>query len=96
MPSILDNMTKDEKREYLIGELLSGTMLVEFIKVNGELRKMPATLSPNLLPPKPLPSDANEPLTERKINTDVISVYCTDKFEWRSFRIDNVINITPL
>jgi uncharacterized protein YdaU (DUF1376 family) len=32
------------------------------------------------------------PKREKKVNLDVMNVWCLDKKEWRSFRIANVIS----
>jgi len=87
-----NKMTLDEKRNYLIEKLANGIHTVTFTKVNGEKRTMPCTLSSNLLPPVPIKEDTAK--KERKVNTDTLRVFCTDKNEWRSFRIDSVISIT--
>ena len=81
-------------REQLSELLHTGECVVEFTKINGEVRAMPCTLKAELLPPAPEP----KPLVEgqvpkvKKENPNVLSVWCLDKKEWRSFRIDNVIS----
>jgi len=80
-----------EKRQELTEILRSGVATVEFTKVNGERRVMPCTLQAELLPPaKPLA----EGKVERKENEQTLRVFCTDKQEWRSFRIDSVLSVT--
>ena len=81
-------------------ELLhTGECVVEFTKVDGTVRSMPCTLNEALLPPAPVhvtntdnPIDFPAPKKEKKVNPEVISVWCLDKKEWRSFRIANVIS----
>ena len=85
-------MSLDDKRNYLISMLSIGECVVEFTKVNGEHRVMPCTLSAQIIPPAPVKLSENK--SEKKVNTETIRVYCTDKNEWRSFRIDSVISIT--
>ena len=82
-------MTIDEKRDYITAKLLEGEVTVEFTKIDGTLRIMPCTLSPTIVPPAPIVENKKE----RKVSTEVIRVFCTDKKEWRSFRIDSVISI---
>lgn len=69
---------------------------VTFTKVDGTVRTMPCTLNEALLPVVeqivPVP-DAPLPKV-KKHNPAVMSVFCTDKQEWRSFRVENVISIT--
>jgi hypothetical protein len=89
----------DHTREQLSKLLQSGECIVEFTKVNGEIRSMPCTLNESLIPPPPVhftntdnPVDFPMPKREKKANPDVMSVWCLDKKEWRSFRIANVIS----
>lgn len=86
-------------REQLSDLLHSGECIVEFTKVDGTVRTMPCTLNEALLPPMPVhetntdnPIDFPAPRKEKKVNPDVMSVWCLDKKEWRSFRIANVIS----
>jgi hypothetical protein len=86
-------------REQLSDLLHTGECVVEFTKVNGEVRSMPCTLNEALLPPQPTHETNTDnsidfPVAkkEKKVNPDVMSVWCLDKKEWRSFRIANVIS----
>jgi hypothetical protein len=83
-------MTKEE----IVELLQAGVCKVTFTKVNGEVRQMPCTLKSELLPPVDS-NKLNEEKT-RKQNPDNLSVWCTDKNEWRSFKIANVQKITPI
>jgi hypothetical protein len=71
--------------------LLENECIVEFVKVNGEVRSMPCTLKPDLIPPQQPLAEGKEP---KKPNPNVTVVWCTDKKEWRSFRTDSLISIT--
>lgn len=70
---------------------------VTFTKVDGTVRTMPCTLNEAMLPPAPVHiTNTNNPIDfpkVKKVNPAVMSVFCTDKQEWRSFRVDNVISI---
>jgi hypothetical protein len=67
--------------------------MVEFTKVNGEVRSMPCTLKAELIPPAPVKVLAEGEVSKvKKENPEVMSVWCLDKKEWRSFRIVNVIS----
>jgi hypothetical protein len=86
-------------REQLSELLHNGECVVEFTKVDGTVRSMPCTLSEALIPPPPVhvtntdnPIDFPAPKKEKKVNPDVLNVWCLDKKEWRSFRIANVIS----
>ena len=78
-------------RDELINTLQAGIATVEFTKVNGEHRVMPCTLKPELLPVTTKPVSEGK---ERKENLSTVRVFCTDKQEWRSFRVDSVISVT--
>jgi hypothetical protein len=87
-------------REQLFELLHTGEYVVEFTKINGEVRSMPCTLKESLLPPPTVhitntDNSIDFPLLkkEKKVNPDVISVWCLDKKEWRSFRIANIISV---
>lgn len=66
---------------------------VTFTKVDGDVRVMPCTLREDLLPT--INSDNSDGKVKRA-NDTVLSVWCTDKNEWRSFRISNVTNLRVL
>ena len=74
--------------------LLENECVVEFTKVNGEVRSMPCTLDPRIVPPAPEPKVLveGEVPKVKKENPNVMNVWCLDKKEWRSFRIANVIS----
>jgi hypothetical protein len=81
-------------REQLSDLLHSGECVVEFTKVNGEVRTMPCTLKAELVPPAPEPKvlAEGEVPKVKKENPAVMNVWCLDKKEWRSFRIANLIS----
>ena len=87
-------MTTTITPEALRTLLLENECVVEFTKVNGEVRSMPCTLNPRIVPPAPEPKvlAEGEVLKVKKENLNVINVWCLDKKEWRSFRIANVIS----
>lgn len=72
-------------RNELIEALQAHKCVVKFTKVNGEVREMPCTLREDIVP-------KYEHKTERskQLNEKVLSVWCLDKQEWRSFRVDSV------
>ena len=75
-------------RNELIEALQAHKCVVKFTKVNGEVREMPCTLREDIIPKV-------EPKTERskQPNDKVLSVWCLDKNEWRSFRVDSVLEL---
>ena len=64
---------------------------VTFTKVDGSMRVMPCTLRAEALPPK-----LTESKHPRAVNETLISAYCLDKKEWRSFKVANVTNVKVL
>jgi hypothetical protein len=80
-------MNKDEIK----AQLQTGIFEVTFTKVDGSERVMPCTLKEDLLPAAAPRSDENTKV--RKVNDTNLSVWCTDKAEWRSFKVANVTNI---
>ena len=81
-------------RDNIADMLREGVCEVIFTKVNGESRTMPCTLKSDIIPPVSI-KELREERT-RKVNLDNLSVWCTDKNEWRSFKIANVQQITPI
>ena len=79
------NMTKDQVKKLLA----VGVATVTFIKKDGTVRVMQATLDPKNLPVV----EARVNATPRKENPDVVAVYDMEKNAWRSFRIDSVTSI---
>lgn len=69
---------------------------ITFTKVDGTIRTMPCTLKTQSLPPVPVKDITESREVEkpkRQQNHSLISVWCLDKKEWRSFRVMNVISI---
>jgi hypothetical protein len=93
-------MTNTTTPEELHKLLLKNECIVTFTKINGETREMPCTLREDLVPPAPVhetntdtPIDFPVVKKEKKVNPAVMNVWCTDKKEWRSFRIANFISV---
>jgi WYL_2, Sm-like SH3 beta-barrel fold len=72
--------------------LRKGVCEVTFTKVNRDLRTMPCTLKPELLPPVVITE--GEEKKERKISDTSLAVFVTDINEWRSFRLDSIHSIS--
>ncbi len=79
---IMDKLNFDDLNSLLKNNICE----VTFTKINGDIRVMPCTLMESQLPA----------ITEKTIdvtkavNQEVISVWCLDKKQWRSFRVANV------
>jgi hypothetical protein len=82
-------------RDWLKKMLQVGVTNVTFVKADGSLRTMKATLDPVVIP---LPAIPNALLTENKKektqNDDVCKVWDTEANAWRSFRYDRIKSIT--
>jgi hypothetical protein len=92
-----DDLDVESRNREIRNMLHNGVCEITFTKVDGSVRVMPCTLNESLIPPAPVhvtntdnPVDFPAPKREKKINPDVMSVWCTDKNEWRSFRVANV------
>ena len=79
-------------RNILLEALKNHECTVTFTKVNGETRVMPCTLKEDVIPKLPV-DVASKSTVKRHENQNVVSVWCTDKKEWRSFRVDNVVDL---
>ena len=79
-------------RNILLEALKNHECTVTFTKVNGETRVMPCTLKEDVIPTPPT-DVASKSVVKRHENQNVVSVWCLDKKEWRSFRVDNVVDL---
>jgi hypothetical protein len=77
-------------RDNIIKILSEGIHTIKFTKVDGTERTMTCTLDPAILPSLDLKEEKSVP---RKLNIDTLRVFVTDINEWRSFRIENLIEI---
>ncbi len=73
-------------RNILLEALKNHECTVTFTKVNGETRVMPCTLKEDLV-------HKVEHKGTKKPNEAVVSVWCLDQKDWRSFRVDNVVDL---
>jgi hypothetical protein len=85
----LQGDTAETRNDWLRGLLHNGTYDITFTKVNGETRTMPCTLESSKLPLAVVKENATEQV-EKVVKPDSIRVWCTDKHEWRSFRVMSV------
>ena len=86
------NETSPADRDQLISLLKENVCVVTFTKLDGETREMPCTLKEDVVP-APVITEGKEP-KEKKQNDSIISVWCTDKDSWRSFRVDRVTSVS--
>lgn len=68
--------------------LHAGVVNIRFVKSDGTVRVMNATLVESALPPR------KPDTVERKANPNVIRVWDVDKADWRSIRIDRIQEVS--
>jgi hypothetical protein len=82
-------------RPYLIEQLHSKVLEVDFVKRDGTRRTMRCTLRTDMLPQQEKPViDLTKSNRETKENLDVIAAYDVEAKGWRSFRLDSVESVT--
>ena len=79
---------KEELRDMLYNNVVD----VKFTKTDGSIRSMRCTLMPEFLP-APSQEIAVITKTKRDENPDVLAVWDMYKGDWRSFRVNSVIDI---
>lgn len=77
-------------KEQIVEALKANVCEVTFTKVNGETRTMPCTLREDLVPAYERKTPVKEATTKESAT---LSVWCTDKAAWRSFRVDSVTKV---
>jgi acyl-ACP thioesterase len=77
-------------KEEIVAALKANVCEVTFTKVNGETRTMPCTLKDDIVPAYERKTPVKEATDKEKAT---LSVWCTDKDAWRSFRVDSVTEI---
>jgi len=77
--------TLEENKNLLISQLQNGIVNITFLKSDGTVRHMRATLCEQLMP-------AFEPkIVTKKKSENSIPVWDLEKKEWRSFRYNSVM-----
>lgn len=82
-------------RDYILQQLRTHVIDVDFIKADGTARTLKCTLVTELLPPVETPViDLTKPAKHKAENLDVIAAWDIESKGWRSFRLDSVRSIT--
>ncbi len=76
------------EREFLVENLRRNVCWVSFRKAKGELRDMRCTLNPELMGQYEKKTERTKPVNEL-----TLPVWDMDKNEFRSFRVDSVLNL---
>lgn len=90
------NLSVEDRHRGLTTALRMNLCAVTFTKVDGSIRTMPCTLKYERLPSIPQTLSEGNKQSEKKhkqFNPNVLSVWCLDKQEWRSFKVMNVISV---
>ena len=85
---------KKKYREWLKNILHTGVTTVTFVKADGSLRDMKATLDPAHIPQFPILNEARQEKIGKVENNDVCKVWDTEAGAWRSFRYDRIKTIS--
>ena len=86
---------REAYRKWLKLMLQNGVTNVTFVKADGSLRTMRATLDPVIIPTPSIPTMIlAESKKERATNNEVCKVWDTEAEAWRSFRYDRIKSIT--
>lgn len=91
LPENFKEMDSQSRNHYL-RQILSEDHEITFTKVDGTERTMPCTLRTEAMPQR----EVDEHHKTRPYNPEVLSVWCLDKDEWRSFKVMNVTSIKKL
>jgi hypothetical protein len=91
----VEGLDLDDRNHEIRHLLHENVCEVTFTKVNGETRTMPCTLQESLIPARPVDT-ASKSNEKRLRSLEVLSVWCVDKSEWRSFKVANVQEIRVL
>ena len=99
--AVLKERTAEEVailREEYRTRLVEDVCVINFIKVDGNKRRMICTLKPEILEAhSPLEEKKDEEgKTKRKSNDELLVVFDIEKEAWRSFRIDRVVDIATV
>jgi|TARA_R110002073_G_scaffold93087_1_gene217705 hypothetical protein len=87
----MDKYTEPMTQDFIKSTLIAGIVQVEFLKADGSLRKMNATLNESIIPK--IKEDATK---EKKVNPDICIIWDTDANAWRSFRWDRLQEVKEI
>lgn len=86
---------REAYRKWLKLMLRNGVTDVTFVKADGSLRTMKATLDDTVIPAPSIPNMIlAEGKKEKAVNDEVCKVWDTEANAWRSFRYDRIKSIT--
>lgn len=71
--------------DYIVQALRENVCRIKFVKSDGSMREMQATINSNFIDKDHIPSGKGSPYTKTTMR-----VYDTEKRAWRSFRFDSL------
>lgn len=80
-------MDYNQFREEIVEQAQSGVITVEFEKADGSVRVLRGTLVESYIP------EEKRAKGLREVNEEVVALFDLDKNDWRSFRLDSVLQI---
>jgi len=85
--------TIEKLKESTVAKLKEGSVIVTFNKLNGDKRVMTCTLKEGVIPPATKEDTASQKKV-RAISEETQVVWDTNANGWRSFRWENVIEVS--
>ena len=83
-------MSEDLQVKFLTFFKQNRYCVVDFVKVNGEVRVMTCSLDPSILPVQ------EQKESTRKKSHDTLAVYDTTRKDWRAFKVASVRKFSSL
>lgn len=80
-------------RASFISDLRQNIIEVRFMKVNGQVRIMKATLQASWLPADVRTRDQITEAANREQRNDLVTLWDIDAGDWRSIKLDTVISL---
>ena len=84
---IQKKMSLESKRQGILDALSEGVVHLQFKKVNGDLRNMVATRCFDRIPEEKHPKTEDK----REQNETIVVLYDLEVEDWRSFRVENLV-----
>ena len=91
-------LTVEQRYELITSMLRENNCIVDFVKVNGDVRSMPCTLREDLMPVSTVVIADEIFDTVKPMNVETITVWCTDQNAWRAMKTMKVtgVHIAPV
>lgn len=80
-------------RNSFISDLRQNVIEVRFMKLDGNVRIMKATLHPSYLPEDTRTREKIDEAVNREKRNDVVTIWEADASQWRSIKLDSIISL---